>query len=130
MGHMLPMLVLFDIFMSSGSGCHVPQNVRSGATLPFRIGVRSLHRLLVLALHAIPLLSWRFRHVSPSLYVYLPFPAQWPSLTSVLEVASDPSPESLLQCFRLRVLETRGNFIPPVSLAQHSENFTDILAMI
>ena len=52
------------------------------------------------------------------------------SLTSILEVASNPSPESLLQCFRLRVLETRGNFIPRVSLAQQSENFTDILAMI
>lgn len=127
---MLPVPVLFDIFMSGGSSCQVPQNIRSRATLPSRVGVRSLYRLLVLALHAIPLLSWRFTHVSPSLYVYPPFPAQWPSLTSILEVASNPSPESLLQCFRLRVLETRGNFIPPVSLAQHFENFTDILAMI
>jgi hypothetical protein len=60
----------------------------------------------------------------------LPFPAQWPSLTSVLEVASYPSPESLLQRFRLWILETRRNFIPPISLAQQSENLTDILAMI
>jgi hypothetical protein len=53
---MLPLLVLLDVLESRGSGCEVPQNFRSGAIVPFWIGVRSLHRVLICTLHAIPLL--------------------------------------------------------------------------
>ena len=54
--HMLPLGILFQILKSRGSGCETAQNVRSGATTPFWIGVRRLHGPLVFALHSIPLL--------------------------------------------------------------------------
>ena len=54
--HMLPLGILFQILKSRGSGCETAQNVRSGATAPFWIGVRRLHGLLVFALHSIPFL--------------------------------------------------------------------------
>lgn len=54
--HMRPLCVFLDVLVSRRSAREVSQNVRSGATLPFWIGVRGLHRRLVLALQPIPLL--------------------------------------------------------------------------
>ena len=67
--HMLPLLVLLDVLKPCRSGGEVPQNVRSGATTPLWVWVRGLHRLLVLALQAIPFLLRRFAlHVRQPLW--------------------------------------------------------------
>ena len=65
--HMPPLFVLLDVLEPRRSGGEVPKNIRSGATAPFWVGVRGLHRLLVLALQAIPFLLRRF-----ALHVRLP----------------------------------------------------------
>jgi hypothetical protein len=52
----LPLLVLLNVLVSRRSGREFPQNVRARATVPLWIGVRCLHRLLVFALQAVPLL--------------------------------------------------------------------------
>jgi hypothetical protein len=54
--HMLPLFILLDVLVSRRSGRQVPQNIVSGATVPFWIGVRGLHRRLVFALQPNPLL--------------------------------------------------------------------------
>ena len=54
--YMLPLGILFQVFKSGRSYCEVPQDIRSGATVPFWIGVRGLHRRLVFALQTIPFL--------------------------------------------------------------------------
>ena len=54
--HMLPLFILLDVLVSRRSGRQIPQNIVSGATVPFWIGVRGLHRRLVFALQPIPLL--------------------------------------------------------------------------
>jgi hypothetical protein len=53
--YMIPLLILFDVLEPRGPSREFSQNIRSGAVLPFGVGVRRLHRFLVFALQAIPL---------------------------------------------------------------------------
>ena len=46
------------------------------------------------------------------------------------KVYPDPSPESLLQSLRFRVMEPRRDFFPGVALTQHLENLADLAAMV
>jgi hypothetical protein len=46
------------------------------------------------------------------------------------EVLSDPSPESLLQRCRCPLAEPLSNLFPGVPLAQHPEDFSDLIAMV
>ncbi len=60
MDQMFPVGILLQIFKSRGSGCEVPKDIGSGATVTFRIGIRILYSPSVLALQSIPLLFQRF----------------------------------------------------------------------
>ncbi len=48
--YMLPLLVVLNVLEPRRSNCEVIQNLCSGAAAPFRVGVRSRHSFLVLAL--------------------------------------------------------------------------------
>jgi hypothetical protein len=50
------MLILVNVLVSGRSSREVPQNVRAGATLPFRVWVGGLYCPLVFTLQAFPLL--------------------------------------------------------------------------
>jgi len=60
MEHVLPMLVLVNVLVSGRSSREALQNVRAGASMPFRVWVGGLHCLLVFTLQAFPFLFGRF----------------------------------------------------------------------
>lgn len=96
---------------------------------PMRLG-RVAEPTLLTALQAIPLLFRCFAlHVRQSLWHMLSW-MQGPLSRFLREVLFDPSPESLLQRLRLRVMEMRGDFVPGVSMAQRLESLTDLLALV
>ena len=86
------------------SDCQISQNIRSGTLMPFGVGVRRLHRPLVFALQAIPLLLRCFAlHVRQSVIMAYAFGDARGLLGFCREVAVHPSPEPLLESFRIEV---------------------------
>lgn len=128
--HMLPLLVLLDILMPSGPRRKILQNIGFGAPVPFWVGVRSLHSLLVFTLQAIPLLFRCFAvHVRQSLW-HMSSRMQGLLSRFLREVLPDPSPESFLHSLGLGVMELCGDFLPGVPLTPHLEDPTNLVAMV
>ena len=128
--HVLPLLVLLDILVSSGPRRKILEDIGFGAPAPFWVGVRSLHTHLVFTLQAIPLLFRCFAvHVRQSLW-HMSSRMQGLLWRFLREVLPDPSPESFLHGLGLGVMELCGDFLPGVPLTPHLEDPTNLLAMI
>jgi hypothetical protein len=53
-----------------------------------------------------------------------------PSVWALRKLVSDPAPKALLQRYWLRLMEPYSDFVPRITLTQHLERFSEILAVV
>lgn len=101
MDYVLPLFIRLDVLVLGRPSRKIPQKVRGRATMPFWVGVRGLHCLLVFTLHAVPLLFRGFAlHLRQSLW-HMPHRMQevlpiftGSCVSSIAKIASSASQDS------------------------------------